>query len=38
MVQWMSEGRSKPMDQILLAQTELLRGQMNLKKRKRRKH
>ncbi|HEU4432984.1 MAG TPA: ATP-binding protein [Pyrinomonadaceae bacterium] len=28
MVQWMSEDRSKPMDQVLLAQTELLRKQM----------
>ena len=37
MVQWMSEGRSKSMDQILLAQTELLRDQMKIKKRKKRK-
>lgn len=28
MVQWMSEGRSRSMDDILLAQTDLLRGQM----------
>jgi AAA+ superfamily predicted ATPase len=37
MVQWMSDGRSKSMDQILLAQTDLLRGQMKIKKRKKRK-
>ena len=32
MVQWMSEGRSRSMDDILLAQTELLRGQMKIQK------
>jgi hypothetical protein len=32
MVQWMSEGRSTSMDDILLAQTDLLRGQMKMKK------
>jgi ATP-dependent 26S proteasome regulatory subunit len=32
MVQWMSEGRSTSMDDILLAQTALLRGQMKIKK------
>jgi hypothetical protein len=37
MVQWMSEGRSRSMDDILLAQTELLRGQMKIKKRKKAK-
>jgi hypothetical protein len=30
MVQWMSEGRSRSMDDILLGQTELLRGQMKI--------
>ena len=31
MVQWMSDGRSKSMDDVLLAQTELLRQQMKIK-------
>ena len=37
MVQWMSEGRSRSMDDILLAQTELLRGQMRIQKSKKAK-
>ena len=37
MVQWMSDGRSKSMDAILLAQTQLLHEQMKIKKRKKRK-
>ena len=37
MVQWMSDGRSKSMDHIVLAQTDLLRAQMKLKKRKKKK-
>ena len=37
MVQWMSDGRSKSMDGIVLAQTDLLRAQMKLKKRKKKK-
>jgi AAA+ superfamily predicted ATPase len=37
MVQWMSEGRSRSMDDILLAQTDVLRGQMKLKKSKKAK-
>ena len=37
MVQWMSEGRSRSMDDILLAQTELLRGQMRVNKSKKAK-
>ena len=38
MVQWMSEGRGKSMDQVLLAQTELLRRQMKIKKGKKQKN
>jgi DNA replication protein DnaC len=38
MVQWMSDGRSQSMDQVLLAQTDLLRGQMKIKKAKKRKN
>jgi AAA+ superfamily predicted ATPase len=34
MVQWMSEGRSNSMDQVLLAQTGVLRKQMKIKKGK----
>ena len=34
MVQWMSEGRSRSMDDILLAQTELLRGQMKISEKR----
>ena len=37
MVQWMSEGRSRSMDDVLLAQTRLLRQQMKIKKGKKRK-
>ncbi|HET7113535.1 MAG TPA: ATP-binding protein [Pyrinomonadaceae bacterium] len=37
MVQWMSDGRSKSMDAILLGQTQLLHEQMKTKKRKKRK-
>ena len=37
MVKWMSEGRSKSMDEVLLAQTHLLREQMTSKKRKKKK-
>lgn len=37
MVQWMSEARSRSMDEILLAQTDLLRGQMKIKKGKKAK-
>jgi AAA+ superfamily predicted ATPase len=37
MVQWVSDGRSQSMDQVLLAQTELLREQMKLRKRKKEK-
>jgi ATP-dependent 26S proteasome regulatory subunit len=37
MVQWMSEGRRTSMDDILLAQTDLLRGQMKIKKGKKAK-
>ncbi len=37
MVQWVSEGRSKSMDQILLGQTDMLREQMKIKKRKSKK-
>ena len=36
MVQWMSEGRRIPMDEILLAQARLLHDQMKLKKQKKR--
>jgi AAA+ superfamily predicted ATPase len=36
-VQWMSDGRSKSMDDIVLAQTDLLRAQMKIKKRKKKK-
>ena len=38
MVQWMSEGRSKSMDQVLLAQTDVLRKQMKIKKGKKEKN
>ena len=38
MVQWMSEGRSRSMDDILLAQTRQLRKQMKIKKHKKQKH
>lgn len=34
MVQWMSSGGSGSMDEVILDQTELLRGQMNTKKKK----
>jgi AAA+ superfamily predicted ATPase len=34
MVQWMSSGGSASMDEVLLGQTELLRGQMNTRKKK----
>lgn len=34
MVQWMSSGGSGLMDEVLLGQTELLRGQMSTKKKK----
>ncbi|HEX5965201.1 MAG TPA: hypothetical protein VFY51_04690, partial [Pyrinomonadaceae bacterium] len=37
MVQWMSDGRSKSMDDIMLAQATLLRGQMKVKKRKKKR-
>ena len=37
MVQWMSDGRSESMDDIVLAQTDLLRAQMKIKKRKKKK-
>jgi ATP-dependent 26S proteasome regulatory subunit len=37
MVQWMSDGGSKSMDEIMLAQTTLLRGQMKVKKRKKKR-
>jgi hypothetical protein len=32
MVKWMAEGRSKSMDDVLLAQTQLLREQMKIQK------
>jgi len=38
MVQWMSEGRSNSMDQVLLAQTDVLRKQMKIKKGKKEKN
>ena len=38
MVQWMSEGGGKSMDQVLLAQTDLLRRQMKIKKGKKQKN
>ncbi len=34
MVKWMSDGRSTSMDDVLLAQTDLLRDQMKIRKRK----
>jgi SpoVK/Ycf46/Vps4 family AAA+-type ATPase len=37
MVQWMSDGRSKSMDDIMLAQAIVLRGQMKMKKRKKKR-
>ena len=37
MVKWISDGRSKPMDDILLAQTDLLREQMRIEKREKQK-
>ena len=37
MVQWMSDGRSKSMDDIMLAQATVLRGQMKMKKRKKKR-
>src|SRR5688572_10295726 len=33
MVQWMSSGGNGPMDEVIIAQTELLRAQMNSKKK-----
>jgi hypothetical protein len=32
MVKWMAEGSRKPMDEVLLAQTHLLREQMKIQK------
>jgi AAA+ superfamily predicted ATPase len=37
MVQWMSDGRRKSMNDVMLSQTSLLRDQMKMKKRKKRK-
>jgi SpoVK/Ycf46/Vps4 family AAA+-type ATPase len=37
MVQWLSDGRRQSMDQVLLAQTDLLRKQMKIKKDKKQK-
>ena len=34
MVQWMSAGSAGAMDEVILAQARLLRGQMNLKQKK----